>query len=96
MEPDDYCDIFCSHLPIPRLYDHVGDLNGLVLLDNGDGLGFGRIERHHCPLMGTDTVIFYFDYLPYESHIDIFVVAGFRIAITIHHVDDLEIEDDCL
>ena len=94
MEPHDYCDIFCSHLESPRQYEHVGEISRLITLDNGDGLGFGRVERYRCPLMGTTTFIYHFDYLPFASHTNMFVVVGFRLAITIHHVDDLEIEDN--
>ena len=99
MEPDDYCEIFCSHFlnnQSPRLNDYIGDLDELFLLNNGDGLEFGTVERHHCPLMGTNTIIYHFKYLHLASHTKIFVTAGFRIAITMHHVNDLEIEDNCL
>ena len=96
MEPEEYCDIFCSHLLRPRLHRVVGDWNALVTLDNGDGLGFGRIERYHDIFMGTDSIIFHFDYLPFESQTDTFIVVGFRLIVTIHHVDDSEIEEDCL
>ena len=99
MEPDDYCEIFCSHFignEPAQLYDYIGEFDEFFRLDNGDGLEFSRVERHRCPLMGTTTIIYYFDYLPFESFVNIFVVVGFRIAITIHHVDDSEIEDHCL
>ena len=97
MEPDDYCDIFCSHLMVPQHHRVVGDYHRFITLANGDGLGFGRIERYHDILMGNDTLIFHFDYLPCLNHHETtFIVLGFRLAITIHHVDDSEIDDDCL
>ena len=98
MEPDDYCDVFCSHFvgDSPQRYEYIGNFDALFRLSNGDGLEFGSVERHHCPLMNTTTIILYFDYLPFESCITLFVVVGFHIAITIHHVDDSEIEDNCL
>ena len=97
MLPDDYCDIFCAHLLRPRLYRQIADWNNLVILDNGDGLGFGRIERVHDIFMGTDSFVFHFDYLPFESHTDnFFCVVGFRLIVTVHNVDDSEIDDDCL
>ena len=97
MEPDDYCDIFCSHLMTPEHHPVVGDYHRYVPFANGEGLGFGRIERYHDILMGTNTLIFHFDYLPCLNDIDTtFIILGFRLAITIHHVDDLEIEDTYL
>ena len=99
MEPDDYCDIFCSHFlgnEAPRRYSHVGDFDEMFMLPNGDGLEFGRIERYRCPLMGTTTIIYDFDYLPFESFETLFVTVGFRLSITVHHVDDSDIEDNCL
>ena len=98
MDRDDYCDIFCAHLMRPRLHRQIADYTRLVTLDNGDGLGFGRIDRYHDILMNTDSIIFHFDYIPFGSarNSRSFVVVGFRLVITIHQVDDLDIEDDCL
>ena len=97
MLEEDYCDIFCAHLLRPRLYHQVADWTALVELDNGDGLGFGRIERVHDIFMGTDSFIFHFDYIPFESQTDqLYLVVGFRLVVTVHHVDDSEIGDDCL
>ena len=95
MEPEDYCDIFCSHLLSPRLYDYLGEVDELILLDNGDGLEFGRVERHHCPITRASTIIYHFNYMPFATHNNIFVTVGFRLAITVHCEGDLEIEDNC-
>ena len=98
MEPNDYCDIFCAHLMRPRLHREIADYNRLINLDNGDGLGFGRIDRYHDIHMNTDSIIYHFDYIPFTSgrNACVFLVVGFRLVITIHHVDDLDIEEDCL
>ena len=100
MEPDDYCDIFCSHFvddQPPRLFDFIGDLDEFVDLDNGDGLAFGRVERYRCPLTNTTTIFLYFDYIPRAVNVrSVYVEVKFRIAITVHHVDDSEIDDSCL
>ena len=97
MEPDDYCDIFCADLMRPRLHRVVGDLHGLIELDNGDGLGFGRIERVHDIFTGTTSIIYYFDYISLGGEDPaFFIVVGFRLVITVYHVDDSEIVEDCL
>ena len=97
MLPDDYCDIFCADLVSIRLHRQVADWTNLVTLDNGDGLGFGRIERVHDIFMNTESFIFHFDYIPFASHgTNSFCVVGFRLIVTVHNVDDSEIDDDCL
>ena len=47
--------------------------------------------------MGTESFIFHFDYMPFASQTDhLFLAVGFRLIVTVHNVDDTEIEDDCL
>ena len=99
MEPNDFCEIFCSHLMVPEHHRVVvDDWNRNIPLANGDGLDFGRIEKYHDVLLNNDTFIFHFDYLPCLCNVRPFetrvIILGFRMAITIHHVDDSEIEDD--
>ena len=99
MLPDDYCDIFCADILRCRLNRQVADWNHLIMLDNGDGLGMGRIESVHDIFTNTDSCIFHFDYIPFESCSrtpNWFLVVAFRLVVTIHHVDDSEIPDECL
>ena len=97
MEPDDYCDIFCSHLMVPRHHTVIGDFHRFVRLANGDGLGFGRVERYHDIHMNNDSFIFHFDYLPFpDPYLREYIIVGFRLVLTVHTVDDLEIEEDCM
>ena len=97
MLEDDYCDIFCEHLLRPSLHQPIADWHLMLTLDNGDGLEFNRIERVHDIFMGTDSFIFHFDYLPFASQTDhLFIAVGFRLIVTVHNVDDSDIDDSCL